>query len=48
MAQELHFVADEIKRAAARYFEQGDYYQAVSEALKVARDKIRELSLIHI
>ena len=44
MAQELHFVADEIRRASERYFEQGDYYQAVSEALKAARDKMREVA----
>lgn len=44
MAPELHFVAEEIRRASERYFEQGDYYQAVSEALKVARNKLLKVT----
>ena len=44
MTQELYFVADEIRRAAEGYFDRGDYYQAVSEALKVARDRMREVT----
>lgn len=43
MTHDVHFVADEIQRAAEGYFNQGDYYQAVSEALKVARDKMRRV-----
>lgn len=44
MSHELAFVEDEIREAVERYFDRRDYYQAISEALKVARDKIAKVA----